>query len=84
MAEMYARGDIEAPEREEYVERALLFLKNIDSRICVHRLIGRAPENISVVENFNASWRSVYDEIVNEMEKRDYFQGMDVCKEFGL
>lgn len=84
LAEMYARGEIKAPEREEYVERALLFLKNIHSGIAVHRLIGRAPEEISVVENFNASWRSVYDEIVNEMERRDYIQGMDVCKEFCL
>ncbi len=80
LAELYARGEVDAPLREEYVERALLFLKNIHPDIAVHRLIGRAPEEISVVENFNASWRSVYDEIVNEMEKRDYIQGMDVCE----
>lgn len=76
LANMYQHGEISAPNREEYVERVLLFLQNLSPHIAVHRLIGRAPEEISVVENFNASWRSVYNEILTEMEQRDYFQGM--------
>lgn len=78
LEELYRRGEICAPEREEYVERALLFLRFLSPAIAVHRLIGRAPEEISVVENFHSSWRSVYDEIVSEMRQRGYHQGMDL------
>lgn len=84
LAKMYAAGEVEEPKREEYVERALLFLRNTNSATAVHRLIGRAPEEISVVENFNNSWRSVYDEIVSEMENRDLYQGMDIKEEICL
>ena len=77
LEKMYRFGEINVPEREEYVERVILFLRNLSPQIKVHRLIGRAPEEISVVENFNASWRSVYNEIISEMQQRDYFQGMD-------
>ena len=83
LAQMYSEGEVKAPKREEYVERAILFLQNLSPQTAVHRLIGRAPEEISVVENFNASWRSVYNEIISEMEKRDVRQGMnlkgDIC-----
>ena len=44
LEELYRRGEICAPEREEYVERALLFLRFLSPAIAVHRLIGRAPE----------------------------------------
>lgn len=84
LARMYKAGEIKAPEREEYVERALIFLCNTLPVTAVHRLIGRAPEEISVVENFNNSWRSVYDEIVSEMEKRNLHQGMDIKEEICL
>ncbi len=84
LAKMYENGEVSAPKRHEYVERAILFLKNLAPEIALHRLIGRAPEEISVVENFNNSWRSVYDEIVSEMEKRDFYQGMDIKKEICL
>lgn len=84
LAQMYEAGEIAAPTREEYVERALLFLKYLSQDIAVHRLIGRAPEEISVVENFNQSWRSVYDEIVTEMEQRNFYQGMDLKEEICL
>lgn len=84
LAQMYANGEIKAPNREEYVERVILFLQNLSPKVAVHRLIGRAPKEISVVENFNASWRSVYNEIVSEMEKRDCYQGMELKGEICL
>ncbi len=84
LARMYLAGEIAAPRREEYVERALLFLRNLSPSVAVHRLIGRAPESISIVENFCSSWRSVYDEIVREMQRREYYQGMDMKREICL
>ena len=84
LARMYEAGEVEEPKRDEYVERALIFLRNTSPSIAVHRLIGRAPEEISVVENFNNSWRSVYDEIVSEMKKRNLYQGMDIKEEICL
>lgn len=76
LAEQYKAGEFPAPDCEEYICRTLNFLAWLDEDIVVHRLIGRAPENISVIENFNMSWRRVYDEIIARMERENIVQGM--------
>jgi len=74
---MYKKGEIELLSRNEYMERVILFLQYLDPSIVVQRIIGRAPEENLLFVNWNESWWKIRDEIVDLMEERGTFQGME-------
>ncbi|NMR96193.1 TIGR01212 family radical SAM protein, partial [Vibrio parahaemolyticus] len=43
--------------------------------ILIQRLIGRAPQNDSLIVNWNESWWKVRDEIIEKMIKANTYQG---------
>lgn len=75
LGEMYLNGEIKLIEKEEFVERVILFLRNLDENIVMQRLLGRVPEEDSIFCNWGTSWWKIRDEILEKMEKNGYKQG---------
>ncbi|MFV0503994.1 MAG: TIGR01212 family radical SAM protein [Lachnospirales bacterium] len=75
LATMYLNNEIEICSKDEYVKRVITFLEYLDPNIPVQRLLGRAPEDISLFENWGMSWRKINDEIEFIMKNESIFQG---------
>lgn len=75
IGKLYQEGKIELINLEEYKKRVILFLRNLNKEIVVERIIGRAPKENSLFCNWNTSWWKIRDEIIEEMEENNYFQG---------
>lgn len=75
LGEMYEKGEIKPKSKDEYINEVIVFLENLKKDIAVQRLLGRAPEELTLFENWGNSWRKVHDEILCEMEKRNSYQG---------
>ena len=76
---MYAKHEFEICSKEEYIERVILFLEHLDSRITIQRLIGRIPEEETIFCNWGTSWWQIKDEIENLMLERETYQGRLFC-----
>jgi len=76
LGKMYKNNEVELISKAEYEERVITFLEHLDKDIVVQRIIGRAPEENSLFVNWNESWWKIRDEIVEEMEKRNIYQGI--------
>lgn len=75
LGEDYKKGKIHMISKDEYIERAILFLEYLDPEIVIQRIIGRAPEENSLFVNWNESWWKIRDEIISIMEDKDRYQG---------
>lgn len=75
LGKMYSEGKISIISKDEYIERVILFLEYLNDNIIVQRIIGRAPEENSLFVNWNESWWKIRDDIVEEMERRESYQG---------
>ena len=75
LAEMYESGEVTLLSKDDYVRRAILFLKYLDKNCAIERIIGRAPEKDTLTANFNISWWKIKEEIEYEMEKQAISQG---------
>ena len=49
LGEMYLNGEIELISKEKFVDLVISFLRNLDEKIVLQRLLGRVPE-----ENFGS------------------------------
>ncbi len=72
---MYKNGQLSLCTKDDYVRRAIMFLRNLNPDCAVERIIGRAPEENTVIANFDTSWWKIKEEIEEVMEKEGYFQG---------
>ncbi|MCI5997457.1 MAG: TIGR01212 family radical SAM protein [Peptoniphilaceae bacterium] len=75
LGEMYLNGEIEMIEKEKFVDYVILFLRNLDKKIILQRLIGRVPEENSLFCNWSTSWWKIRDEILEKMRINNYKQG---------
>ncbi|MDF2616349.1 MAG: radical [Sedimentibacter sp.] len=75
MGRMYKNGEIKVITKDEYVERVIVFLEHLDSKVAVQRLVGRAPKENSLFVNWGMSWWKIKDEILDKMEKENRYQG---------
>lgn len=80
MGDLYKDGKITLLSKDDYVERVIKFLENLDKNIVVQRLIGRAPKENSLFVNWGMSWWKIKEEIEEEMKKRESFQGKCLIK----
>jgi hypothetical protein len=60
---------------EDFIERTISFLRNLDKSIVVQRLMGRAPSDRTLFCNYGRSWRAVVDEIERRMILKNFRQG---------
>ena len=75
LANMYEKGEVRLLSKDDYVRRAILFLRNLSPYCTVERLIGRAPEKDTLKANFDISWWKIKEEIESIMEKNAIRQG---------
>ncbi|OON90354.1 MAG: TIGR01212 family radical SAM protein [Epulopiscium sp. Nele67-Bin001] len=78
MAKQYYAGEIELISEEEYKERVITFLRYLDKKIVIQRIIGRVPEGYSIFANWGSSWWKIHDDILALMQQQGYQQG-DLC-----
>ncbi len=74
-ADKYERGELKVIPLEEYINRVIMFLEHLDPKIAVQRLLGRTPEENTLFVNWGLNWTKIHQMIINEMEKRDTYQG---------
>jgi uncharacterized protein len=72
---MYREGRVSLLPMDDYVNRVIAFLEYLSPQIALQRLIGRAPEEDTVLVNWNTSWWKIRDRIEEEMAARDTYQG---------
>lgn len=75
LAEMYENNEIELITRDEYIDRVIEFLRYLSPDIIIQRLLGRAPEEEVLFENWGESWWKIRDLIVEKMRNKGYKQG---------
>ena len=75
LGEMYKKGEITLKTKEEYINEVITFLEHLNKNCAVQRLLGRAPEEETLFENWGHSWRKILNEIEEEMLKRNSYQG---------
>lgn len=79
LAEQYQNNEFQICSVEEYKERVKLFLEYTSPTIWVQRLLGRAPQQDTLFENWGKSWWKIRDEIEAEMQKENRYQGKKFC-----
>jgi radical SAM protein (TIGR01212 family) len=75
LAEMYEAGEVKLGSCEDYVERAICFLEQLDPNIALQRLIGRAPEENTLFTNWSKGWWRIREDIETRMASMDTWQG---------
>ena len=75
MARDYEAGDFTLISAEEYARRVVEFLRYLDPKIVLQRLVGRAPEENTIFTNWSMGWWRVQDLIDQIMEDEDISQG---------
>lgn len=75
LCDWYENGKITLCSKEEYFERVITFLEQIPESMAVERLFSRIPEKDAVFSNWGTSWWKLRDELLQEMQQRESFQG---------
>ena len=75
MARDYEAGEFTLISAEEYARRVVEFLRYLDPKIVLQRLVGRAPEENTIFTNWSMGWWRVQDLIDQIMENEDISQG---------
>lgn len=75
MARDYEAGEFTLISAEEYASRVVEFLRYLDPKIVLQRLVGRAPEENTIFTNWSMGWWRVQDLIDQIMEDEDISQG---------
>lgn len=75
LEKMYNKNEIKLLSKDEYIKRAITFIEYLSPDIIIQRLIGRAPEENTILVNWNTSWWKIKNEIDELMDKMESFQG---------
>ncbi len=77
---LYNENKIVICSMEEYIERVILFLENLNPEITVQRLLGRVPEEQTIFCNWKTSWWKIQEQIEQKMISENRFQGKQYQK----
>lgn len=75
LCEQYKDGTISLCSKEEYIDRLVTFLAYLSQDIVIERLFSRVPEEDAVFSNWNTSWWKLQDEFIEEMNRKNTYQG---------
>ena len=75
LAKMYENGEITLKTKDEFIDEVFTFLAHLSPDIAVQRLLGRAPEEETLFENWGHSWRKIQNEIEEKMKNTGFSQG---------
>ena len=74
--DMYQSNMIKLKTKEEFINEVFIFLSYLNPHCAVQRLLGRAPEEETVFENWGCSWRKIQNEIEEKMKRENFRQGV--------
>lgn len=80
LAEMYRRGEVRLPDRDEYVGLVCDFLERLDPRIIVQRLTGDGHRDYLVAPLWSLAKFEVLNAIDVELERRGTGQGSTLSR----
>ena len=80
MEKQLKNNEITLLPKEDYIDRVIAFLENLDENIVVQRLLGRAPKEGSLFVNWGESWWKIRDEIEEKMRADNSYQGKNIKK----
>lgn len=75
MAKQFENKEFEMPPVEDYIKKVIKFLEYLSPKICIQRIIGRAPEEFTIFSNWGMSWWKIKEQIENEMIYNNTYQG---------
>ena len=75
LGKSFENNEFEMISKEEYIERVILFLEYLDPGIIIQRVIGRAPEENTLFVNWQESWWKIRDQILENMQRTQSYQG---------
>lgn len=75
LGNQYLNDEFELISVDDYVKRAVLFLRYLNPEIVVQRLLARAPKEKTLFCNWDMSWWKIKDMIDLVMEEKDFNQG---------
>ena len=75
MANMYLNNEFSMGTYYDYVERVIAFLEHLSPDVVIQRLIGRAKEDHTIFSNYGTSWWKIKDNIDEQLELKDTYQG---------
>lgn len=75
LSNQYKDGTIQICTKEEYFNRVICFLEHLSPTIVIERLFSRIPEKDAYFSNWNTSWWKLQDELLEQMEKNNSYQG---------
>ncbi len=75
LGDSYFKGEFQPLKMEEFIERTIVFLENLNPSIVVQRLIGRAPAERTLFCNWNTSWWKIQSAIEEKMRQEGRYQG---------
>lgn len=81
LEEMYRNG-LELLDSDTFINRTILLLEHINPNMVIERLIGRIPEENSVIANWHQSWWKIRDQLVDKMVLENKYQGKEFKHEF--
>ena len=75
LADMYKNGEFDMGTYYDYVANVIAFLEYLHPDIAIQRIIGRAREEDCLFANYSTSWWKIKDNIDEQMELFDTYQG---------
>jgi radical SAM protein (TIGR01212 family) len=75
LARLYQAGEVQLLTMEDYMERVIAFLGHLAPHIVIQRIIGRAPQEDTLIANWHTSWWKIKDLIEDTMRQRGLYQG---------
>lgn len=75
LAKMYKNNEFKMLSKRDYQNNVVTFLRYLKPNIAIQRLAARAPKDDSIFCNWNSSWWSIRDEIIDFMNKNGFSQG---------
>lgn len=75
LAKQYINKKFEMLSLDDYIEKTITFLQYLSPNIAIQRIIGRAPEDVTLFANWGVSWWKIKDMIEQKMQIENRYQG---------
>lgn len=75
LGQLYEEGKFSLISLDEYVQRVIVFLQYLSPEIVIQRLVGKGPQGNLYFSNWNTSWWKIKQQIEEEMQQKEIFQG---------
>lgn len=78
LADMYENKEFEIISLDDYVQRVVVFIRNLSKKTTIQRIAARAPQEDTLFCNWSTSWWKIKDQVEETLESLEVEQG-DLC-----